>query len=70
MLSNQMQQTAQNMTTQQSMFHQQMQMQLAAIDKRAETTEKYLRQIAKSLGRNKKRKKGESDDEEDTSDDE
>ena len=58
------------MTTQQSMFHQQMQMQLAAIDKRAETTEKYLRQIAKSLGRNKKRKKGESDDEEDTSDDE
>ena len=69
MLSNQMQQTEQNMSMQQSMFHQQMQMQLAAIDKRAETTEKYLCQIAKSLVRNKKRKKGGSDDEDDTSDD-
>ena len=64
-----MQQTAQNMSMQQSMFHQQMQTQLAMIEKRAETSEKYLRQIAKSLAKNKKRKKGGSDDEDDTSDD-
>ena len=69
MLSNQMQQAAQNMSLQQSMFQQQMQMQMAAIDKRAETSEKYLRQIAKSLAKKKKRKKGESDEEDDTSDD-
>jgi hypothetical protein len=69
MLSNQMQQTAQNMSMQQSHFHQQMQMQLAVIDKRAEMSEKCLRQIAKSLAKNKKHKKGGSDDEEDTSDD-
>ena len=47
----------------------QMQMQLAAIDKRAETSEKYLRQIAKSLAKKKKRKKGESDVEDESSDD-
>ncbi len=52
------------------MFHQQMQMQMqmqmqtAVIDKRAETSEKYLCQIAKSLAKNKKRKKGRSDDKE------
>ena len=69
MLSNQMQQTVQNMFMQQSHFHQQMQMQLASIEKRAEMSEKYLRQIAKSLAKNKKRKKGGSDDEDDTSDD-
>ena len=69
MLSNQMQQAAQNMSMQQSMFHQQMQMQLAAIDKCAETSKKYLCQIAKLLAKEKKRKKGGSDDEDDTSDD-
>ena len=69
MLLNQMQQIAQNMSMQQSHFHQQMQMQLASIEKRAEMSEKYLRQIVKSLAKNKKRKKGGSDDEDDTSDD-
>ena len=69
MLSNQMQQTSQNMSMQQTIFQQQMQMQLASIEKRAEMSEKYLRQIAKSLAKNKKRKKGGSDDEDDTSDD-
>ena len=69
MLSNQMHQTAQNMSMQQSHFHQQMQMQLASIEKRAEMSKKYLRQIEKSLAKNKKRKKGGSDDEDDTSDD-
>jgi hypothetical protein len=49
MLSNQMQQTAQNMSMQQSHFHQQMQMQLASTDKRAEMSEKYLCQITKCL---------------------
>ena len=44
-------------------------MQMAAIDKRAETSEKYLRQIAKSLAKKKKRKKGESDVEDESSDD-
>jgi hypothetical protein len=64
-LSNQMQQTVQNMSMQQSHFHQQMQMQLAKIDKHAEMSEKYLHQIAKSLAKNKKRR---TDDEEDTPD--
>ncbi len=68
-VSNQMHQTVQNMSMQQSMFHQQMQMQLAAINKRAETSEKYLCQVAKLLAKNEKRKKGGSDDEDDTSDD-
>ena len=67
MLSNQMQQTSQNMSMQQTIFQQQMQMQLASIEKRAEMSKKYLRQIAKSLAKNKKRKKGGSDDEDDTS---
>jgi len=53
MLSNQMQEAAQNMSMQQSMFQQQMQMQMAAIDKRAETSEKYLRKIALSLAKKK-----------------
>ncbi len=44
-------------------------MQFAAMDKCVETSEKYLRQIAKSLAKNKKRKKGGSDDDEDSSDD-
>jgi len=44
-------------------------MQMAAIDKRAETSEKYLHQIAKSLAKKKKHKKGESDEKDDTSDD-
>jgi hypothetical protein len=46
-----------------------MQMQLAAIDKCAETCKKNLHQIARSLAKNKKCMKGGSDDEEDTSDD-
>ncbi len=69
MLTNQMQQTAQNFSMQQMMFQQQMQMQFAAIDKRAEPSEKYLCQIAKSLAKNKKGKKGGSDDDKESSDD-
>ena len=50
------------------MFQQQMQMQMAAMEKRAETSEKYLRRIAKTIGRNK-HKRGGYDDEDDSTDD-
>ncbi len=41
------------------------------MDKRTETNEKYLRKIAKLLSKNKKRKRGGTDDEDvDSSDDE
>jgi len=66
MLSNQMQQSAQNSSMQQQMFHQQMQAQLTTMDKRVENTKKYLCRIVKSLSKmNKKQKKGDSDDEDD-----
>ena len=45
-----------------------MQMQMAAMEKRAEKSGKYLRRIAKKIGRNK-RKRGGDDDEEDSTDD-
>ena len=51
------------------MFQQQMQIQMAAMEKRVETSEKYLHRIAKMIGRNK-HKRGGDDDEVDTSDDE
>jgi hypothetical protein len=50
------------------MFQQQMQMQLTAMDKHAETSEEYLRQIAKMIG-HKKRKRGGGDDYDDKSSD-
>ena len=68
MLSMQMQQQTQQFSMQQQMFQQQMQMQMAVMEKRAETSEKYLRRIAKSIGRNK-RKRGDYDDEDDSTDD-
>jgi hypothetical protein len=50
------------------MFQQQMQMQMAAMEKRAETSEKYLRQIAKTICGNKC-KRGSINDDEASSDD-
>jgi proteasome assembly chaperone (PAC2) family protein len=52
----------------QQMFQQQMQIQMAAMEKRAETSEKYLRRIAKTIGRNTC-KRGGDDDEDNSSDD-
>jgi hypothetical protein len=70
MLSMQMQQAAQQFLMQQAMFQQQVQLQLSAMDKRTATNEKYLCKIAKLLGKNKKRKRGWTDDEDnDSSDD-
>jgi hypothetical protein len=43
-------------------------MQMAAMEKRAETSEKYLRRIAKTIGRNTC-KRGGDDDEDNSSDD-
>ena len=54
---------------QQAMFQQQVQMQLLVMDKRTKTNEKYLRRIAKLLGKNKKRKRGGTDDEDNNSSD-
>jgi hypothetical protein len=75
MLSMQMQNATQQMSIQQSMFQQQLQMQMSMLDKRAETNEKYLCRIAKSIGlvsRSKKRKRSggvdDSDDDKDSSD--
>jgi hypothetical protein len=68
MLSMQMQQQMQQFSMHYQMFQQQMQMQMAAMEKRAETSEKYLRRIAKTIGRNK-RKRGGYDDEDDSTDD-
>ena len=51
----------------QQMFQQQMQMQMAAMEKRVETSEKYLCWIAKTIGC-KKRKRGGDDDKEDSTD--
>ena len=45
-----------------------MQMQMAAMEKRAETSERYLRWIAKTIGYNK-RKRGADNDDGDSSDD-
>ncbi len=53
---------------QQQIFKQQMQIQMAAMEKRVETSEKYLRWIAKTIVRNKF-KRGGDDDKDDSSDD-
>ena len=68
MLSMQMQQQMQQLSMHQQMFQQQMQIQMAEMEKRAETSEKYPRRIAKTIGRNKL-KRGGDDDKVDTSDD-
>ena len=52
----------------QQMFQQQIQIQIAAMEKRAETSEKYLHRIAKTIGCNKC-KRGGDDDKDDSSDD-
>ena len=52
------------------MFQQQMQMQMAAMEKRAETSEKYLRRIAKTIGKNNKRKRGGDNNDYDSTDEE
>ena len=41
---------------------------MAVMEKRAETSEKYLRRIAKTIGRNK-RKRGDNDDIDDSTED-
>ena len=59
MLSMQMQQQTQQFAMQQQMFQHQMHMQMAAMERRTETSEKYLRRITKSMGdHNNKRKRG------------
>ena len=68
MMSVQMQQQAQHFAMQQHMFQQQIQMQMAAMEKRAETSEKYLHRIARKIGHSKC-KRGDDDDENDSSDD-
>jgi hypothetical protein len=70
MLSMQMQQQTQQFSMQQQMFQQQMQMQMAAMEKRAETSEKYLRRIAKTIGHNKRKRGGDDDEDDSTEDDE
>jgi hypothetical protein len=70
MLSMQMQQQTQQFSMHQQMFQQQMQMQMAAMEKRAETSEKYLRRIAKTIGRNKRKRGGYDDEDNRTDDDE
>ncbi len=54
MLSMQMKQQTQQFSMHQQMFQQQMQIQMAAMEKRAETSEKYLCWIAKTIGCNKR----------------
>ena len=72
MLSMQMQNATQQMSMQWSMFQQQLQMQMSMLDKRAETNEKYLRRLAKSIGSigcSKKRKRSGGVDDSDNDDD-
>ena len=52
------------------MFQQQMQMQTAAMEKRAETSERYLYRIAKTIGNNKRKRGADNDDDDSTDDDE
>ncbi len=68
MLSMQMQQTAQIIAMQQQIFLQHMQMHMSAMEKRADTSKKYLRRIVKSMTtHNNKRKRGGTDEEDDDS---
>ena len=66
----QMQQQTQQFAMQQQMFQQQMQMQMAVMERFAETSKKYLCRIAKTMGdRNNKRKRGGFDSNDRSSDD-
>jgi hypothetical protein len=70
MMSMQMQNMQQQFSMQQQMFQQHLQMQMAAIERRAETSERYLRRIAKAVGdRNNKRKRGGSDNDDESDED-
>jgi len=44
-------------------------MQMAATEKHAETSEKYLRRIAKTIGNKKHKRGGDNDDDDSTDDD-
>ena len=68
MLSMQMQQQTQQFSMLQQMFQQQMQIEMVAMEKCVETSEKYLCRIAKTIGR-KTQKRGSDADEDDSSDD-
>ncbi len=71
MLLMQMQNAMQHMSMQQSMFQQQLRMQMSMLDKRAEANKKYLFRIAKligSIGHSKKRKRSGGVDESDKDD--
>jgi hypothetical protein len=68
MLSMQMQQQTQQFSMHQQIFQQQMQIQISVMEKRAETSEKYLCRIAKTIGRNK-RERGGDDGKDNSSDD-
>ncbi len=65
MLSIQMQQTAQQISMQQQIFLQQMQMHMYAMEKRTDTSKKYLWQIAKSMTTHNTKHKRDGTDEED-----
>jgi len=67
MLSMQMQQQMQQFTTNQQMFQQQIQMQMAAMEKRAVNSEKYVCQIVKTIGRKKRKRGGTESEYEDSS---
>jgi hypothetical protein len=69
MLLMQMQQQMQQLSMHQQMFQQQMQMQFLAMDKHAEASKKYLRWIAKMIGRKKCKRGGGDDCNDESSDD-
>jgi hypothetical protein len=65
MLSMQMQQTAQQIAMQEQIFLQQMQMHMSAIEKHADTSEKYLRRITNFMTIHHSKRKRDRIDEED-----
>jgi hypothetical protein len=65
MLSMQMQQTAQQILMQQQIFLQQMQMHMSAMEKRADTSKKYLWRIANFMPIHNSKRKRDGIDEED-----
>jgi hypothetical protein len=65
MLSMQMQQMAQQILMQQQIFLQQMQMHMSAMEKHADTSKKYLWQIANFMTTHNNKRKRDGIDEED-----
>ncbi len=65
MLSMQMQQTAQQISMQQQIFLQQMQMCMSAMEKHADTSEKYLQWITNFMTIHDSKRKRNGIDEED-----